>query len=244
MGNTELIRQNVQTLTVEEGKAALAASLDEAERLFKDADKATTAAILKLDEIRTSGLYTFAYDSWNNCIHAFVEERGIGRSSTLKWLKFVRLWTNGLGLPAEQLLALGDGVRTIEPLIEGDSKMVGGYSATTGEIQSVANGWDGILPEGETPADRIRSWIVENVITDGENPTAVVVRQRIRAEGVMKDVCAFGLCDVRDGKPTQILWVYEPVGKPYRDGTGITSMPPEVFREFCSRIKIANDWGI
>jgi hypothetical protein len=242
MEETQLTRQDTQILTPEEGKAMLAEALDRAEAYFKDADKMTTAAILELEYIRISGLYTFAYESWNNCIHTFVEDRGIGRSSTLKWLKLVRLWTGGLHLDDKILLELGDGVRTIEPLFEGDNKMVGAYNATTGEIKTIANGWADKLPAGDTPEERIRPWVVENIINN-EGQTTVIVRNRLRAEGVTKDTYSFGLCDVENGRPTSLSWTFERADGTYKEGKGFKTMPQEVLRQFCSQNKIPNDWG-
>ena len=95
-----------------------------------------------------------------------------------------------------------------------------------------------ILPQGNTPGERIARWIEENVT---EETTANVLRRSIHREVPTKDTYSFFLV-VDDGKATNVSWIYEGPEDEYAEGRGVHTMPPNVLAVFCEKLRIASEW--
>ena len=133
-------------------------------------------------------------------------------------------------------MLLPDGIRTPEPLLIGGDSVVGDYDTKTGMIYSVADRWDSVLPQGDTPADRINAAI--DSMNLGELSTSMV-RDAIKKSAPPEFEYSFGF--VFDGiskKPKLIKWKRYSRDGGVRSGVGFDTMPGDVLDDFAHRCRI------
>lgn len=236
----ETIAKNIASgvLKSDEGKVYLAFYLDEAEEAYRAGTEALTQAVLTLNFIRRSRLWSFVYDRWEDCLNAFIEERGKGKRSTwFDLLSFARQLSALPGWKDEDIARFADGIETFKPLFKGPNAIVASHDRQTGEIKEFANGWEERLPPAETKEARLALWINENV---AEEDTAAVVRAKLKHDAPVKDCIEFGIL-FADGKPDRLFWKMELVGEEYQDGAiqiSWSSLPPRVMLEMCKKLGI------
>lgn len=230
------ITVNKKLLTKKEGQEMLHEHLEAAAQHFQEGDRQFTLGIYELDFVRMNNLHSFAEQSWDECLEAFIEHYGVKRSTVYKFLKVARIAGANpeLGLTKEKVIGLTDGIRTIEPILNGPDAIVQRADRATGTITDIGSKWDKILPDGETPAERIGGWLEKN-LTDEQ--TAPIIRQSLKDGVNDQSTYTFTIGHNNGGKPNNIVWQYEsPVGEDYKEGSTISSMPENVRAVLAARI--------
>ena len=213
---------------------------EEASGKLKASKRVFTEAVLKLNEIRERSLWVFSgQPSWTAYLGAWCDNEGAKPSTAFKFLALVKIWQGGLGKPAKELTEYADGVYTVLPLLDkskGKPPLISGYDPETGEIQSVSQEWAPLLPDGDTPQERVRAYVRGEFQKDD---TLHILRQRMRqqvqgekekrANGGQTDHGRLAirlLVEYVDGekKLRDITWELWQNGKKACDGIGIAQL--------------------